>query len=360
MGVIAPQQLGHRGRVELGVVHASDHRDLVRDAPPGGRRVVARGGDDLGDRPPPVERHQHVAQRIARGMERDRQRELWSERGQPPDAGHDPGGRDRDMARAEAEPAAVVQRLDGGQHPVEVEQGLTHAHEHDVGEPLPGRDQPARRETYLVDDLGHPEVAPEAELAGRAEWAADRAAGLARDAQRVPFARTGPRRIMHQDRLDEGAIGEPMERLLGQAAVRLAHLGIGDGVEAERSIEGLAQWGRKRPDVGRAPRIAAPNRVADLARSVGRLPACGEPGGQHVRGQAGDPRSFVKCHESDASAAVPTIPVCPRRNASQGMRLPPAGWTSNTPLAVSPDVPGLADQTAMRPTAVSMKEPGHG
>ena len=83
----------------------------------------------------------------------------------------------------------VVERLDGGEHPVEVEQRLAHAHEHDVGQPLAGRGQPARRVADLVDDLGDLEVAPEPELAGRAERAADGAAGLARDAQRVPLAR---------------------------------------------------------------------------------------------------------------------------------------------------------------------------
>ena len=132
----------------------------------------------------------------------------------------------------------VVQCLDGGQHPVEVEQRLTHAHEHDVRQPLPGRDQPARRRPHLVDDLGHLEVAPEAELAGRTERAADRAAGLARDAQRVTLARSGPGRVMHQDQFDEGTVSQPVERLLGQPAIRLAHLGIGDRVEAERRRRG--------------------------------------------------------------------------------------------------------------------------
>ena len=42
------------------------------------------------------------------------------------------------------------------------------------------------------------EVAGEAELAGRAERAADGAAGLARDAQRVPLAAAGPGRVVHQ------------------------------------------------------------------------------------------------------------------------------------------------------------------
>ena len=97
------------------------------------------------------------------------------------------------MPRAEPEPPRVVERLDRGQHAVEVEQRLAHAHEHDVRQPLAVRGQPARGVADLVDDLGRLEVAPEAELAGRAERAADRAAGLARDAQRVPLARCRPR-----------------------------------------------------------------------------------------------------------------------------------------------------------------------
>ena len=48
-------------------------------------------------------------------------------------------------------------------------------------------------EADLVDDLGGLEVAPEPELAGRAERAADGAAGLARDAQRVRARATRPR-----------------------------------------------------------------------------------------------------------------------------------------------------------------------
>ena len=93
------------------------------------------------------------------------------------------------MARAEPEPRRIVERLDGGEDAVEVEQRLAHAHEHDVREALAVRGQPPGGVADLVDDLGRLEVAPEAELAGRAERAADRAAGLARDAQRVPLAR---------------------------------------------------------------------------------------------------------------------------------------------------------------------------
>ena len=189
VGVVAAQQVGHRLGVDVGVVHAADHRDLVADPPAGRARVVARRVDDLGDRPAPVQRDEHVAQRVARGVERDGQRELRPERGQAPDPGHDPGRRDRDVPRAQAEPARVVERLDRRQHPVEVEQRLAHAHEHDVRQALAVGREPARGVADLVDDLGDLEVAPEPELAGGAERAADGAAGLARDAQRVPLAR---------------------------------------------------------------------------------------------------------------------------------------------------------------------------
>ena len=42
---------------------------------------------------------------------------------------------------------------------------------------------------------------------------------------------------MHQDGFDERAVGEPMERLLGQAAVGDLQLGVGDGVEDEGGVE---------------------------------------------------------------------------------------------------------------------------
>ena len=40
-------------------------------------------------------------------------------------------------------------------------------------------------------------------------------------------------RVVHQDRLDEGAVGQAMEGLLGLAAVGDPELGVADGVEAE-------------------------------------------------------------------------------------------------------------------------------
>ena len=107
---------------------------------------------------------------------------------------------------------------------------------------LPSVGEPPCGVADLVDDLGGLEVAPEAELAGRAERATHRAAGLARDAQRVPLARGAAGRVVHQDGLDELAVVESMEGLLGQAAVGDAQLGVVDGVEAEVALERLSQW----------------------------------------------------------------------------------------------------------------------
>ena len=90
MGMIAAEQLGHRGRVELGVVDAADHRGLVGDAPPGGSGVIAAAATTsaTGQR---RFNGTSTSRRASRRVERDRQRELRTERGQAPDAGHDPG-----------------------------------------------------------------------------------------------------------------------------------------------------------------------------------------------------------------------------------------------------------------------------
>ena len=60
--------------------------EIRRPVDPG---VVARRGDDLGHRPAPVERDEHVAERIAGGMQADGEGELRAERGQPTDPGDD-------------------------------------------------------------------------------------------------------------------------------------------------------------------------------------------------------------------------------------------------------------------------------
>ena len=95
--MISAQQVGHCAGIGIGVVDARDHGDLVAD--PAARRacVISGRGDDLGHRPAPVEWHQDVAQRVARGVEGDGERELRAKRGQPLHPGNHPGRRHGDV-----------------------------------------------------------------------------------------------------------------------------------------------------------------------------------------------------------------------------------------------------------------------
>ena len=171
----------------------------------------------------------------------------------------------------------------------------------------------------LVQDLGHLEIPPEPELAGRAERAADRAAGLARDAQRVPLARASAGGVVHEHRFDERAVVESVQRLLGHAAVGQGDLGVGHGVEAERARQRLAQGGRKR-----AERRRCCHRAFQIPSAIWRARyagcALGDPGGQFVGRQAADPRRpceghgvdgrGFRGHGFDATTALPTMPGC--------------------------------------------------
>ena len=236
------------------------------------------------------------------------------------------------------------------------------------------------------DDLGHLEVPPEPELPGRAERAAHGAAGLARDAQRVPLPRAGTRRVVHQHRFDQRAVGQPVERLLGETAVRLLPLGIGDGVEPERGLEVGAQAGGQRPDlVDRArPTPSRPHRrPGGRGRRDRRAPPARPPAppGSRRTGRAAAGARRGSCRDASAgghrpgSMALPAIDGRPRRKSSHGIRRPPAGWTSMsrsrspepTPRPSSSNVPAAgpspsatADQTTRRPNGVSTYEPGHG
>ena len=194
------------------------------------------------------------------------------------------------MARPQAEPLRIVERRDRRQHPVQVEQWLAHAHEHDVREALAVGGQAAGGVAHLVDDLGGLEVAPEPELARRTERAADGAPGLARDAQRVPLARRAAGRVVHQDGLDELAVVESMEGLLGQPAVGDAKLGVVDRVEAEVASQRRPDRNRQGPHLGRIGQPAVlPGRIRDLAGAERGLALVRHPGGELVRGQPREP-----------------------------------------------------------------------
>ena len=70
-------------------------------------------------------------------------------------------------------------------------------------------------------------------------------------------------------------------------------LGLGQGVEAEGSLEVRTEGSRQGQDLVEALLAAAPRRVPDLAGPVGRLPVGREPGRELLREQAAHARSLV-------------------------------------------------------------------
>jgi hypothetical protein len=198
------------------------------------------------------------------------------------------------VAGTEPEPLRVGQRLDGIQHPVEVEQRLAHPHEHDIGQPAAVDGQSPRGATDLIDDLRRFEVARQAQLPGRAERAADRAAGLRRDAQRVALALPGSCRVAHQDGLHQRPVGEPVERLLGQAGVGKEELRIRDGVPSELRIERVPEWRRQGPHVAGGRRVRAPQPVGDLPGPERWLAARREPRLEDCRVERGQSGARVE------------------------------------------------------------------
>ena len=162
----------------------------------------------------------------------------------------------------------------------------------------PVRGQPPRRVAGLVDDLGRVEVAREAELARGAERATDRAAGLARQAERVPLAGSGAGRVVHQHGFDQRAVGKPVERLLGQPGVPEDQLGRLDRVEAEGRIQRVPERCRQGRDRCRSSGMAAPQSVRDLAGAIRPLAMLDEPCLEILGPDTGQPGARISFHHA--------------------------------------------------------------
>ena len=205
------QQPGQVVGERVGVVDAGHQRVLEADPTAGQLDIIVGRVEDLGDRPAAVDRHQARPQLVVRRVQRDGQPDLQALVGQPPHLRHQTRRRQRDAAGAQPQPVRVHQQPDRAQRLVVVGQRLAHAHEHDVGH----RSRRAAEAQHLLDDLARLEIAGEAELAGDAEDAAHRAAGLRRDADRLA-ARPSSGRV-HLDGFDLLAIVQAQQQLGGQA-----------------------------------------------------------------------------------------------------------------------------------------------
>ena len=177
-----------------------------------------------------------------------------------------------DAPRREAE--VVVEPLDRGPRRVVVGERLAHAHEHDVADALRRR---VRGAQHLLDDLAGVEVALEAGLAGRAERAAHRAAGLRRHAHGRAVG------VAHEHGLDLRAVARARPQPLRRHAVVRGLLD--DRVEREREarrrgasrsargqrggvVERHAAGGRARPTPGRRGTRGSPHSARSASTSA--------------------------------------------------------------------------------------------
>ena len=198
------------------------------------------------------------------------------------DLRHDAAGGERDAPLRHGEAVAIGGDGHGIAHVVEIVERLAHAHQHDVGDLALGvGDQAAvggrrsagpvadavARQQDLADDLLGLEVAHQTLRAGVAERAGERAADLARDAQRAAIV------LGDVDRLDLGrarlvaALGktqEPFARAVGGDLLG-GDLGAGEGVGVARAwragpwrrrTSGRRMWRRGHRSSSRAGRPA--------------------------------------------------------------------------------------------------------
>ena len=205
------EQLHEVGRLLDAVVDPGEHHVLNEHLPPVQPAVAAALGDDVLERVTVVHRHQLTAQRVGTRVQRQSQsNRLFDLVDEPPQPWQPADGGDRRSAMRDAEIGEAARRL---QDVVDVEHRLAHAHEHDVVDRLD-----AAEVERLVEDFRGGQVPAEAHLAGRAERARERAAGLGRETDRP-----APVSVAHQDGLDQLAVGGVEERLQRPVArLRLA------------------------------------------------------------------------------------------------------------------------------------------
>ena len=189
--VVAAEQLRERARLLGRVVDAGEHHVLDEDAAPRRLRVAAALGDDVRERVAVVDRHDPRPQLV--GRRRAARARAGSARRPRRRSAAGPGSQPtvEIVVRRCVMPRSGSRRA-RGEHLVEVQHRLAHAHEDGMVDRL----EPPEVER-LVEDLRRGQIAPERHRAGRAERARERAARLRREAERaaaVPVA--------HQHRLD--------------------------------------------------------------------------------------------------------------------------------------------------------------
>ena len=277
------RQLGQTPRVLGAIVDSGQQGVLERHPSPGALAVIPRRRNHLGDRPTLVDRHQAIAQLVARGMERQGEPGLKTFLGQASDARDHAAGRDRDAPRAEIEAAWVVKDADGRDDRVVVGERLAHSHEHQIEAGILPRVEVPHAED-LGDDLVGSQIALEPHQSRGAEGAAQGAPDLAGEAEGHPPLGA------HRDALDARAVSEREHELVRQMIA--ARVGGRDLRQLEIVELGHAfpERSRKVPHIPGRAQVFLVDPGEDLIRPITWISLVGQRGLQRGPRQAVETR----------------------------------------------------------------------
>jgi hypothetical protein len=194
-------------------------------------------------------------------VKRDRQSELLGLLGQSANAGDEAAGRDRQMARPDAESGVGVHEPQRAQARVVVGERLALAHCDRIGD---APTEVASDEADLVDHLSGAEVARQTADPCRTEGAAHRAPGLRRKAHGEPIAAREP------DRLDGGAARETHKVLASPVSRLLALQNLGGG-QRQPARQGFSQAGWEVCHLGKGADSSLVEPALDLPGAKTRL-----------------------------------------------------------------------------------------
>ena len=194
----------------VSVVHAVDHRVLVRGAATGLLDIILQRLMQAQKRVLLYTGHELVARALDGGVERDGQGELLGKLGELANPGDNAAGRDRKVACADVEAVGAVEHAQSLDHGVVVGKGLALAHKDHAGDALA---KIALHVQDLVHDLLRGKGAREAGEASGAKRAAHAATRLGGNADGELAARG------HADGLNRHAVGE-LQQVLARTVAR--------------------------------------------------------------------------------------------------------------------------------------------
>jgi len=118
--ITATQHLDQRRRIIWAIVNPTNHRHLKGGSTPGRSRMCSGGCHHLFYRPLSIQWDEKIAQRIARGVKRDRKGDLWSHLSESVNSWNHTARRDDDAALSNPTTKWIGQPINRGKDGIKV------------------------------------------------------------------------------------------------------------------------------------------------------------------------------------------------------------------------------------------------